>query len=109
MLALPQALTQLEASACLAMLLEGLHVEATPEVMLDASALSRFDSSALAVLLEFRRHGLALGKNVKVCGLSARLSDLAQLYGVDELLAADAAASASAPLDATAVVAPRVG
>ncbi|MEP6826005.1 MAG: STAS domain-containing protein, partial [Ramlibacter sp.] len=54
----------------------------------DASALTRFDSSALAVLLECRREALARGKSFSVSGLPARLRDLANLYGVAELLPA---------------------
>jgi len=50
--------------------------------------LNRFDSAALAVLLEFRRESLALGKRFSVHGLPARLADLATLYGIIELLPA---------------------
>jgi phospholipid transport system transporter-binding protein len=56
----------------------------------DASALRRFDSSALAVLLECRREALALGKAFAVSQLHPRLRDLAGLYGVSELLPAAA-------------------
>lgn len=86
MLVLPQELTQAQASACLRMLLQGLRSQAGPQVVVDATALSRFDSAALAVLLEFRRESLALGKRFSVRGLPARLADLAALYGIVELL-----------------------
>ena len=85
-LVLPKELTQSQATACLRMLVQGLRSQSGPAVVVDASALSRFDSAALAVLLEFRRESLALGKQFKVCGLPARLSDLATLYGIVELL-----------------------
>jgi phospholipid transport system transporter-binding protein len=85
-LALPQELTQAGASACLAALLRGLRAQTDPEVVVDASALSRFDSAALAVLLEFRRNSIATGKRFKIIGLPVRLGDLAALYGVGELL-----------------------
>ncbi len=86
MLVLPQELTQAQASACLALLVQGLRSQSGPEVVVDASALHRFDSAALAVLLEFRRQSVALGKRFSVRGLPARLGDLATLYGIVELL-----------------------
>ena len=85
-LVLPKELTQSQAGACLRMLVQGLGGLVEPEVVVDASSLSRFDSSALAVLLEFRRKCLTAGKRFSVCGLPAKLSDLAQLYGIAELL-----------------------
>ena len=48
-LALPAQLTLAEASVCLRKLAQGLSEQST-EVALDASALTRFDSAALAVL-----------------------------------------------------------
>lgn len=89
---LPSELTHVQANACLHMLTQGLRGEAGAEVAVDATALVRFDSSALAVLLEFRRECLAQGKTLVLRGLSMRLSDLAVLYGVGELLKVDAEA-----------------
>jgi phospholipid transport system transporter-binding protein len=68
------------------MLVQGLKTQSEPLVRVDAAALQRFDSSALAVLLEFRRECLAQGKTLALQGLSGRLADLAVLYGVAELL-----------------------
>jgi phospholipid transport system transporter-binding protein len=62
----------------------------TSELQVDASALEHFDSSALAVLLELRRQAQVRGQSFQVTGMSARLSELASLYGVDELLASPA-------------------
>lgn len=59
-------------------------------VVLDASALMQFDSSALAVMLACRRESLAAGKAFSVQGLPAKLSQLAGLYGVAELFPAAA-------------------
>ena len=59
-------------------------------VVLDATALTQFDSSALAVMLACRRDALAAGKTFSVQGLAARLSQLASLYGVAELLGSSA-------------------
>lgn len=85
-LALPAELTQTQASVCLRTLLSGLNAGSEPVVVVDAGALVRFDSSALAVLLELRREGLAIGKRFELHGLPAQLGNLAALYGVAELL-----------------------
>lgn len=86
MLVLPKELTQAQATACLRMLVQGLRSQTGVEMVVDATGLSRFDSSALAVLLEFRRESLALGKRFSIRGLPERLGDLANLYGIIELL-----------------------
>jgi phospholipid transport system transporter-binding protein len=85
-LVLPSELTHRQATACLRMLVQGLPSQTGPAVMVDAGSLQHFDSSALAVLLEFRRSSLALGKQFVIRGLSPRLADLAKLYGVSEML-----------------------
>lgn len=86
MLVLPSELTHKQATACLRMLVQGLPSQTGPAVEVDAAALKRFDSSALAVLLEFRRASAERGKAFDIRGLSPRLIDLARLYGVAELL-----------------------
>ena len=92
MLVLPHELTHRQATACLQMLLQGLRVHRETGVVVDASAMAVFDSSALAVLLECRREALALGKTFTVYQLPARLRGLAALYGVADLLPATAPA-----------------
>jgi len=89
-LVLPAQLTHAEAPACCRMLAQALRSEAGTQAVADASALDRFDSSALAVLLECRREALALGKSFAVTQLPARLRELATLYGVADLLPAAA-------------------
>ncbi len=86
MLVLPKELTQSQATACLRQLVQGLPLVSGADVVVDARDLSRFDSSALAVLLEFRRETLALGKRFAIQNLPSRLGDLAKLYGIDTLL-----------------------
>ncbi len=86
MLVLPADLTRNQASACLRMLVQGLHALTDKEMVVDASALTRFDSSALAVLLELRREGQAQGASLSIRSLPARLHDLATVYGIAELL-----------------------
>ena len=62
----------------------------TGAVVIDASALTQFDSSALAVLLASRREAIAAGKAFSVSGLPVQLRQLANLYGVNELIPATA-------------------
>ena len=88
MLVLPAELTQTQATACLRMLVQALKASQDSSAVADASALARFDSSALAVLLECRREALAQGREFSVTGMPPRLAQLAQLYGVGDLLPA---------------------
>ncbi|MFZ3126711.1 MAG: STAS domain-containing protein [Rhodoferax sp.] len=85
MLRLPEELTHAQARACLTELTAGMRTEASP-VVVDAMPLRRFDSSALAVLLELRRACLRAGKSLAVQGLPQHLDDLATLYGIEGLL-----------------------
>ena len=55
-------------------------------VVLDASALTQFDSSALSVMLACRREAMAAGKTFIVQGMPPKLSQLAGLYGVGQLI-----------------------
>lgn len=87
MLVLPAELTQAQATRCLAALSGALPLESGAEgVHIDASALTRFDSAALAVLLELRRQSQRLGRRFQAHALPVPLLDLARLYGIDALL-----------------------
>lgn len=55
-------------------------------IVLDASALQSFDSSSLAVLLECRRQAQTLGRTLCIQHAPAKLRQLANLYGVNDLL-----------------------
>ena len=55
-------------------------------IVLDASALQRFDSSSLAVLLECRRQAQTVGRTLRIHNAPAKLRQLANLYGVNDLL-----------------------
>jgi phospholipid transport system transporter-binding protein len=90
MLVLPAELTHTQATASLRMLLQGLRSQ-KGDVVVEASSLARFDSSALAVLLQCRREAVAIGRAFAVRGLPERLRSLSKLYGVDALLPAAAA------------------
>ena len=87
MLVLPASLTHLEAQDTLGMLLQALNRQ--PEgatVLLDASPLQHFDSSALAVFLECQRQARASGRRCLLKQAPSTLLALAKLYGVDSLL-----------------------
>ena len=86
MLVLPAELTHVQAQTCLNVLLQAARAEAGSQVLIDATALVRFESSALAVLLQCRRECLQDAKGFAVRGLPARLRELARLYGVLALL-----------------------
>jgi phospholipid transport system transporter-binding protein len=88
MLVLPAKLTHDQAPACVRMLRQGLTVQTASSVVVDASALTQFDSSALAVLLECRREAKDRDRGFSVKGLPAKLRELATLYGVAGLLPA---------------------
>jgi len=89
-LVLPATLTHREASACLRMLEQSLKKVTAPQVVVDASALTAFDTSALAVLLECRREALGEHKTFAVKDLPQALVGMSKLYGVDGLLPAAA-------------------
>jgi len=52
----------------------------------DASALTAIDTSTIALLLHAKRSAAARGLTLQVLGAPPKLRELAQLYGVDELL-----------------------
>jgi phospholipid transport system transporter-binding protein len=87
-LRLPAVLMHPQAAACRVQLVQAMAATQDRVVLLDASALEEFDSSALAVLLACRRQAQALGRSLQVQGLSDRLRELAALYGVQVLLQA---------------------
>ncbi len=83
-LSMPAVLTHREASSCLQEWVRRL--PAHGEVWLDASALQRFDSSALAVLLALHRAALGRGCQVQVRNLTAQARQLAHVYGIESSL-----------------------
>jgi len=91
MLLLPATLTADEARDTLRMLSQTLKSEPESGVVIDASALQQFDSSALAVLLECQRQAQTWGRSFSVRQPPAKLAALARLYGVDGLLLGTAA------------------
>jgi phospholipid transport system transporter-binding protein len=84
---LPRVLTHGQAAQCQAEMVRSWPASTEhPRVVLDASALDQFDSSALAVLLFCQRQAKAVGQVLAVMGAPARLLQLARLYGVADLL-----------------------
>jgi phospholipid transport system transporter-binding protein len=85
-LALPAEIVHANASAVLGPLLAKIE-RASDAPVIDAQALVRFDSSALAVLLACQRAALARGRRLAVAGMPPRLRSLVEVYGLSELLA----------------------
>ncbi|HYW56312.1 MAG TPA: STAS domain-containing protein [Polaromonas sp.] len=90
MVLLPGDLTHNLAAPAMLALQEAIAGEPDGTVVVDASSLINFDSSALAVLLACRREVLARGKAFAVKNLHGRLRQLAGMYGIEPLLPANA-------------------
>ena len=60
------------------------------DLIVDFSAVTEADSAALAVLIDWLRNARAAGMTLRQRGMPEGLRSLAELYGVDELLPAQA-------------------
>ena len=87
-LRLPPVLTHAQAQVCREQLAQAMAASPDRVLLLDASDLQHFDSSALAVLLACRRQAQALGRSLQLQGLTEPLRELAGLYGVLDWLQA---------------------
>ena len=94
MLLLPATVTAREARDTLRLLSQALQREPEKDVVVDAGNLQRFDSAALAVLLECQRLAQAWGKGFALRHAPPKLAALARLYGVDALLLGETARAA---------------
>jgi phospholipid transport system transporter-binding protein len=65
----------------------GLARIAAGAIEVDCAALAQFDSTALAVLLGWRRAAAARGQRLQVLNLPAQLASLASAYGIATLIA----------------------
>ncbi len=83
---LPERLTLQEAVRVLDQLKQSLAKQSGDRVVVDASGLKVFDTSAVAVLLALRRNLQSQGKQLSVDHWPQRLADLVRLYGVSDLL-----------------------
>ncbi|WP_374539516.1 STAS domain-containing protein [Chitinimonas taiwanensis] len=68
-----------------------------PALCLDLSEVAEVDSTAISLLLQWRRQAQAAGRQLTLHNPPASLLSLAALYGVEDFLqfSADAAASAA--------------
>jgi len=99
MFALPETLTLAQANAAVRSVEQALEQGGGEggALVIDATALRNFDTTAIAVLLEARRLAQAAGLALTVHGAPAAMIELSGLYGVDGLLGFVPAAQA-APL-----------
>jgi phospholipid transport system transporter-binding protein len=65
---------------------QGLAAIAGGKTVFDLSSVKAVDSSAVAILLEWKRAARRAGKALAYVNLPASLQSLATLYGVDEFL-----------------------
>lgn len=76
-----------------AVLAESAEYAARPDLparlTIDFGGITGVDSSAVALLLEWRRQAASRGKTLEFVNLPANLVALASLYGVTELIAAN--------------------
>jgi phospholipid transport system transporter-binding protein len=100
---LPEHAT-LDQAAALAQTVPAAVAAGSGPLQVDASKLKAFDSSTIALLLHSHRLAQAAGRGLVVTGAPAQLAQLAQLYGVEELLGLTPPASASAARPASAAV-----
>ncbi|HUO43859.1 MAG TPA: STAS domain-containing protein [Burkholderiales bacterium] len=59
------------------------------DVMVDLKAVTEVDSSALSLLLEWRREAQRRHLRIRYSNLPSNLTSLAALYGVGEIIAGD--------------------
>jgi len=93
MMVLPEKVTLQEARDVMQMFEQTMQRDSAQTLTVDASGLKDFDSAAIAVLLECARQARSWGKRFAVRRAPAKLSELAGLYGVDELLTIDTSTS----------------
>jgi phospholipid transport system transporter-binding protein len=77
----------LEQAAALAATMPAALAEGSGVFSIDASQLKNYDTSTIALLLHARRLAQQAGRGFQVTGAPPQLTQLAALYGVEELLA----------------------
>lgn len=70
----------------LSLLAQGAQQLTRPRMTVDFSGVTEVDSTALSLLLEWRREAIRNGREVRFRNLPASMKSLAELYGVTELL-----------------------
>ncbi len=79
----PESLTMADAAAVVR---AGRQAVAAGETQVDLASLQRFDSTAVAALLEWQRAASAAGSTLQISNLPEGIDSLARLYGVAHLL-----------------------
>ena len=69
-----------------ALLEEGGRQIAGDQVTVDLAGVTEVDSTAVSLLLEWRRQALRAGRTIRYVNLPKNLKSLAELYGVTDLL-----------------------
>ena len=69
-----------------AVLEESARLFAGEHVLVDLSGVTEVDSSAVSLLLEWRREAARANRRIEFANLPGNLKSLAELYGVSELL-----------------------
>jgi len=91
MTSLPASLTLKDAQAVLESLRQSFAADSSDVWRIDAAPVTQLDTSALAVLLECSRIAAAGKRKLQIVNAPARMSDLAHLYGVDDMLGIEVA------------------
>ena len=73
----------------LSLLAQGAQLLTGPRMTVDLSGVTEVDSTALSLLLEWRREAIRNAREVRFRNLPASMKSLAELYGVTELLGED--------------------
>ncbi len=68
------------------LLAEGNGLFTAPQLTIDLEGVTEVDSSAVSLLLEWRREAGRHGRSVRFVNLPPNLTSLAKLYGVTEML-----------------------
>ena len=68
------------------LLAQGKDRFAASDVTVDLAGVTEVDSTAVSLLLEWRREAARNGRRIEFLNLPANLTSLAKLYGVIELL-----------------------
>lgn len=68
------------------LLAEGKERFTAPDVKVDLAGVTEVDSTAVSLLLEWRREAARNGRRIEYLNLPGNLTSLAKLYGVIDLL-----------------------
>ena len=71
-----------------AVLAESARLFAGEHVLVDLSGVTEVDSSAVSLLLEWRREAAKANRRIDYANVPANLKSLAELYGVSHLIGA---------------------